>query len=369
MRANCGCVRLNALSVGTCSAVPGAITYGALEGVPLPTGGADMLAVIIAQGRTSGPVFWLTANIHGDEVAGIAVLHRLLNSDIVDHLRGTLVIIPSLNPAGLRTHRRHPYYDDRDPNRTFPGVRKDDDRLREPTVFERLSARLFESMKETADYYIDLHCASILSIPFSIRDRVLYHDESERAAAEALSARLDAMVKAFGFGAVAEYTAAQYIAKELHRSTTGAALQELRLPAFAVELGSHTVSDESNVAAAVIGLRNVMRWAEMLDSPNEAMPPLPMPPDARTRRRDDGPYSSLAGVLDYRAAPGDYVLSGGVVAELRDIWGRPVGEGTIRTTEDSWIIGLEDGVLAYPGAAIAHIGLVDEAPLVEPWPR
>jgi hypothetical protein len=63
------------------------------------------------------------------------------------------------------------------------------------------------------------------------------------------------------------------------------------------------------------------------------------------------------------------VLSGGVVAELRDIWGRPVGDGVISATEDSWIIGLEDGVLAYPGAAIAHIGLVDEAPLVETWPR
>lgn len=368
-RANCVCVRLKALSVGTCSAAPGAISYGTFDGVPLPTGGADQLAVIIAQGRESGPVFWLTANIHGDEVAGIAVLHRLLDSPIVDHLRGTLVVIPSLNPAGLRTRRRHPYYDDRDPNRTFPGLRKDDDRLREPTVYERQSARLFEVMKESADFYIDLHCASILSIPFSIRDRVLYRHESEKPAAEALSARLDAMVKAFGFAAVAEYSAVQYVGKELHRSTTGAALQELRRPAFTVELGSHTISDETNVAAAVIGLRNVLRWAEMLDGPNEAMPALPMPPDGRTRRRDDGPYSSQAGILDYRVAPGDYVRSGGVVAGIRDIWGRPIGDGVIRATEDSWIIGLEDGVLAYPGANIAHIGLVDEAPLVEPWPR
>ncbi len=382
-RANCGVrdsatrlpsrkdqrLQTKALSVGTCVAVPGSISYGILEGVPLPTGGTDSLAVIIVQGRRDGPTFWLTANIHGDEVAGIAVLHRLLNSGVLEQLRGTLVIIPSLNPAGLRTHRRHPYYDDRDPNRTFPGKRKEEDRLREPTVFERFSARLFGAMKESADFYIDLHCASILSIPFSIRDRVLYRDDAEKAAASALSTRLDEMVAAFGFGAVAEYSAAQYVGKELHRSTTGAALQELRLPAFTVELGSHTVSTEHVVAAGVIGLRNVLRWAEMMDGPRETMPSLPMPPDGRTRRRDDGPYANNAGILDFKASPGDYVLAGGVIAELRDIWGRPIGEGVLKAAEDSWVIGLEDGILAYPGAAIAHLGLIDEAPLVEPWPR
>jgi predicted deacylase len=358
----------NSLTVGNCIAAPGTIAYGTFEGVPLPTGGFDELPVVIVSGKRDGPTLWLTANIHGDEVAGIPVLHRLLLDDLSARLRGTLVVMPSLNLAGLRTRKRHPYYDDRDPNRTFPGRRRNDDPSREPTVFERLTARLFDAMKGSADYYIDLHCASILSIPFSIRDRVLYKQESDRPAAEALSKKLDEMVTAFGFGAVAEYSAPQYVAKELHRSTTGSALQELSVPAFTVELGGHTIASEPNVAAAVIGLRNVMRWASMLDGPSETMPVLPMPPDGRVRRRDDGPYPSHAGILDYKAAPGDHILAGGVVAEIRDLWGRPVGDGVVRAAADSWIIGLEDGILAYPGAAIAHIGLVDDGPLVEAWP-
>jgi hypothetical protein len=59
---------------------------------------------------------------------------------------------------------------------------------------------------------------------------------------------------------------------------------------------------------------------------------------------------------------------GGVVATLSDLWGRPVGEGTLRVSADTWIIGLEDGVLAYPGAAVAHIGVLEDGPLVERWP-
>ena len=360
-------MRSKALTVGTCVATPGSTSYGTFEGVPLPSGGFEQLPVVIVSGKRDGPTLWLTANIHGDEVAGIPVLHRLLRDDLSGKLHGTLVVLPSLNPAGLRTRKRHPYYDDRDPNRTFQAWRTGDG-PRELTVFERLTARLFDAMQGSADYYIDLHCASLLSIPFSIRDRVLYRLEADRPAAE------DAVEQARRDGDGVRFWCGGGICgrairrQELHRSTTGAALQELRLPAFTVELGGHTIAADPNVSAAVVGIRNVMRWAGMLDDPAEAMPPLPMPPDGRTRRRDDGPYPSHAGILDYKAAPGDHIPAGGVVAEIHDLWGRPVGEGVVRTTADSWIIGLEDGILAYPGAAIAHVGLVDEGSLVEAWP-
>ncbi len=357
-----------ALTVGTCHAEPGQITYGSFEGPSLPTGGSDSLAVIMAQGKEDGPVLWLTANIHGNEVCGIPVIHRLLTAELCAHLRGTIVAMPTLNPSGLRTHRRHPYYDDRDPNRTFPGLRRETGEPREPTVYERLTARLLEAIRGSASYYVDLHTASILSVPFSIRDRVLYRKESEKAAAVALSEQLDEMTAAFGFPVVMEYRVGGYVAKELHRSTTGAALQELRLPAFTVELGPHTIVDERNVGAAIIGLRNLLRWAQMLGGEPEVMPALPRPATRQRLRREDGPYPPAAGILDYRVKPGDTLAAGGVMADLCDLWGRPVGDGVIRVQAESWVIGLEDGILAYPGAAIAHVAVIEDSPTVDVWP-
>jgi predicted deacylase len=344
------------------------LSYGTFEGPQLPTGGADPLAVIIAQGQEEGPTLWLTANIHGNEIAGITAIHRFLRPELCSRMRGAIVAMPSLNPAGLRTNRRHPYYDDRDPNRAFPGQKKDGDEPREPSVYERLATRLLESMRGSANLYVDLHCASILSVGFSIRDRVLYRNDSERRQVELLSARLDEMVAAFGFPAVVEFRSKTYVAKELHRSTTGAALQELRIPAFTVELGAHSVVDRATVDACVIGLRNLMRWAGMLDGPAEEMPQMPRPPDNRPRRREDGPYPATTGILDFRVKPGEYLPDGGVVAHISDIWGRPAGDGVLRVSADTWIIGLEDGLLAYPGAAVAHIGVPEEGSLVEPWP-
>ena len=357
-----------ALRVGTADAVPGELSYGSYAGPALPTGGSDELPVIIAQGDEDGPVLWLTANIHGNEVCGIPVLHRLMTAELCHSLRGTVVALPTLNPSGLRTNRRHPYYDDRDPNRTFPGMRRDTGEQREPSVYERLSARLLDTIRESANFYVDLHTASVMSVPFSIRDRVLYKAESEKAGAVALSERLDDMVEAFGFPAVMEYRVGGYIAKELHRSTTGAALQELRLPAFTVELGPHTVVDERNVRAAVIGLRNLMRWAGMLPGEREPMPALPRPTSTKRLRREDGPYPPVAGILDYRIQPGDSLPAGGVVADLRDIWGRPVGGGQIKVEGDCWVIQIEDGLLAYPGSAIAHVGVAEDSPVVDVWP-
>lgn len=356
------------LKVGDCIAAPGRLSYGTFEGVALPTGGSDELAVVIAQGLQDGPTFWITANIHGNELAGIIAIHNFLRPELCARMRGTIVALPSLNPAGLRTNRRHPYWDDRDPNRTFPGRKKPNEETREPSVYERLAARLLDAVRGSADFYVDLHCASILSVGFSIRDRVLYRDENERPGVELLSARLDEMVAAFGFPAVVEFRSQTYIARELHKSTTGAALQELRIPAFTVELGAHSVVDWAAVDACVVGLRNIMRWAGMLEGEPETMPSMPRPPDNRVRRREDGPYPAQTGILDYRVRPGDYLAAGGVVSGISDIWGRPVGEGAIRVPADTWIIGLEDGVLAYPGAAIAHIGVLEQGSLVERWP-
>ena len=132
--------------------------------------------------------------------------------------------------------------------------------------------------------------------------------------------------------------------------------------------GLPQLDGDKTVDACVIGLRNLMRWAGMLDGDSEPMPEMPRPPDKRTRRREDGPYPTTTGILDFRVKPGDYLTEGGIVAVTSDIWGRPVTSGSIRVPPDTWIIGLEDGVLAYPGAAVAHIGVLEQGSLVERWP-
>ncbi|MFM7161503.1 MAG: hypothetical protein ACKO3P_14200, partial [Planctomycetaceae bacterium] len=63
------------LQLGTAKAQPGKLTYGTWDLVEHPTGGKDQLPVVLAQGSAQGPVFWLTAGIHGHTHAGLQALH------------------------------------------------------------------------------------------------------------------------------------------------------------------------------------------------------------------------------------------------------------------------------------------------------
>ena len=64
-------------------------------GIPMP------LTVIVARGRKPGPRLFVTAAIHGDELAGILVARRVLDGIRTADLRGTVVAVPVVNAFGL----------------------------------------------------------------------------------------------------------------------------------------------------------------------------------------------------------------------------------------------------------------------------
>jgi hypothetical protein len=363
------------LTIGTATAQPGTIQYGQWDALTHPTGHVEFLPVIIAHGRAEGPCLWLTAGIHGVEHAGPAVLYRLITQDLVERLRGTIVAIPALNPAGLRTLSRQPYHADKDPNRMWPDgkPKKPYDPDKEPpSTLELAYARLFDVMAETADYLIDLHNAWTGSIPFAFRDRVLYradqNAEQNKAQAEALSARQLEMLRAYGQTIIADFPADKYIDEELHRSTSAAVLLLKHIPAFTPELGTGLVPDMAIVAAAAAGIRNVMRWAGMLDGDLEPIAGIKVVDPGYPVRRCGTPRATQACVVLHLVEPGDIVKAGDPVAEVRDVWGRPLGDGVIRAEVDGLVMGRSHGIYRDAGDPILGMAIPDDAPLVAPYP-
>jgi predicted deacylase len=200
------------------------------------------LPVIIAQGKEDGPVFWITAGIHGIEHAGIQVIHKLISPELVTALHGTIVAIPALNPSGLRVLTRQAYYHNGDPNRLFPDGRvpKIDPDKAPPSALEQAYGRLFEDIKNSASYYFDLHCMSNGALSFVFRDRLLYRngDEATKKRAEATSAKMDEMAQAYGHTITADFSVGKYIDEKLHRSTTAAVATLAGIPSLTAELGS-----------------------------------------------------------------------------------------------------------------------------------
>lgn len=361
------------ITLGTATAQPGTIQYGQWEAFSHPTGHAEFLPVIIAQGADVGPCLWLTAGIHGAEQAGPTVIYKLITQDLLDRLRGTIVAIPALSPAGLRTMKREPYHAPTDPNRLWPDGKTDkpqDPDKPPPSSLEKAYERLFDVMATTADYLVDYHNSATNSISFAIRDRVLYHPDRDgaRRKAEALAARLDEMLQAYGHTIVNEFPVEKYIDQKLHRSTSAAALLLAQIPAFTVELSTGHLPDWSIVGAAAAGTRNVMRWANMLDGEIEPIEGIKVANAGFPVRRARAPRVREACVALHLVEPGDLVKVGDPVAELRDVWGRPLGKGLLVAEHDGLVVGRSHGIYYYPGDAVLSMGIRDNGPLVAPYP-
>jgi predicted deacylase len=58
-----------------------------------------------------GPTVLITGNIHGDEVTGVIVIHRLIEQLNVETMKGKVVFVPSLNPTGLLARTRYPQFE------------------------------------------------------------------------------------------------------------------------------------------------------------------------------------------------------------------------------------------------------------------
>jgi predicted deacylase len=363
------------ITVGSATSVSGTIQVGRWTALDHPTGHTEFLPVIIAQGMADGPCLWLTAGIHGPEQGGPSVIYRLLTQELVDRLQGTIVAIPALNPAGLRTKTREPYHVAKDPNRLWPDgkpERAPDPDKEPPSSLEICYKRLFDEIASTADYLIDYHNAWIGSISFAFRDRVLYRADEDaephRVEAEALAAKQDEMLRAYGHTIVTEFPVEKYIDEKLHRSTSAAALFLAKIPGFTAELGGGLVPEPAIVAAAVAGTRNVMRWAGMLDGDPEPIQGIQVVDPGFPVRRRGTPRAKEACAILHLVQPGDLVQAGDPVAEVRDVWGRPLGDGMLRSECDGFVMGRFHGIYFYPGDAILGMAVRDDAPLVAPYP-
>jgi hypothetical protein len=363
-------------SLGGATAKPGSIQYGKWEAFQHPTGTVEFLPVIIAQGEQAGPCIWLTAGIHGPEQAGPLVIYRLITPELVKRLKGTIVAVPALNPAGLRTMKREAYNESKDPNRLWPDGKpqpKPDPYKDPPSSLEIAYKNLFEEMIAHVDLMIDYHNAWTGSLSFGFRDRVLYRADGEaeknKAAAEALAQKQLEMLQAYGHTIITEMPAETIVDEDLHRSTSAAVLLLKRVPAITVELGTGHMPDPHIITAAAAGTRNILRWAGMLDGEMEAINHIQVVDPGYAVRRIPAPRMKEAGIAIQLLQPGEFVKPGDPVADVRDIWGRPLGDGMLYSDYEGFVIGRSHGIFYYPGEPVYSLAVRDDQPVVGAYPE
>ncbi len=110
------------------------------------------LPVHVVHGKKDGPVLFVSAAIHGDEINGVEIVRRLLKLKLLKNLKGTLIAIPIVNVFGF-IHRIRYLPDRRDLNRSFPGSHSG-------SLASHLARLFMDEIVAKCTHGIDLHSGS-----------------------------------------------------------------------------------------------------------------------------------------------------------------------------------------------------------------
>jgi len=325
-------------------------TVDALELEEIPRGGSTKLwleivhdgmgaplsvPLMVIRGEKPGPTFGVTAAVHGNELNGISVIHRLLDRVEPEKLRGTLITAAPINVPGFRRHQRR-FTDRRDLNAVFPGRKGGNEA-------QSYAQRLFERLVRHFDFLVDLHTASFG------RENSLYVRADMR---EPMTARM------------AHLARPQII---LHNPpsdhTMRGAAAELEIPSITVEIGDPQVLQPRYIKPTLIGLRSMLSEVGML--PKRSVAP-GRPPILCSKSR--WYYTDHGGLLEVFPKVADLVAEGERIARQRNIFGEIVHE--YAAPFSGVIIGRATNPVAQTGARIVHLGrVVEELPVEAPEER
>src|SRR5260221_1761033 len=110
------------------------------------------IPVTVIHGSLPGPVLYIVAAVHGDEINGIEMV-RQIRADVDPHkLHGTLILVHIANPISFTSMTRD-LPDGRDLNRFFPGRDRG-------SMASLIADAIFTKIVRISNYGIDLHTAA-----------------------------------------------------------------------------------------------------------------------------------------------------------------------------------------------------------------
>ncbi|QPJ62913.1 MAG: succinylglutamate desuccinylase/aspartoacylase family protein [Candidatus Nitronauta litoralis] len=116
--------------------------------------GTDLsIPVEVIRGVEDGPVLFISAAIHGDEINGTEIISRILKNRTLKKLKGTLITVPVVNVFGFNMLSRY-LPDRRDLNRSFPGSKNG-------SLASRLANIFMNEIVKKSTHGIDLHTGAV----------------------------------------------------------------------------------------------------------------------------------------------------------------------------------------------------------------
>ena len=288
------------------------------------------MPVQVICGQQKGPVLFVSAAIHGDELNGVEIIRRLLKLKAMRSVHGTLVAVPIVNVHGFLDQSRY-LPDRRDLNRSFPGSPKG-------SIAARLADLFIRQIVSKADYGIDLHTGAI-----------------NRSNLPQIRANLDdpktmEIAKKFGAPVI--------IKSNIRDGSLRSCAAELGMPILIYEAGEALRFDETGIRAGLRGILNVMRHFRMLPKVKNIKKMTPV-----VARTTHWVRAGRSGIVSGKVKLGSTVTKEQRLAMISDPLG--MGEESIYAPFDGIVIGRSNLPLAHEGDALFNLGSFRDMPEAE----
>ncbi len=281
---------------------------------------AVQIQLHIRRAKKDGPVVFVTAALHGDEINGCGAVRQLIQDDDFQLLRGSVVLIPVLNLPAFDRHSRY-LPDRRDLNRSFPGSV-------DGSLAGRMAFTIFSEIVMRCDYGIDLHTASVRRTNYPTVRGDLTDPEVRRIA------------ESFGSEIIMNGKGPK---NSFRREASSAGC-----PTIIMEGGEVWKVEPGIVQTAIRGIKNVLCELEMLDAETASPPYQIVVEKSKWIRAERG------GFLHFHIKPGDIVEKGQPLTTNTTLLGEE--HSTLHAPFDAVVLGMTSIPSISPGEPICNLG-------------
>jgi len=280
------------------------------------------IPIHIRRAEEDGPVVFVTAALHGDEINGTGAIRELVQDADFKLQRGSVIFVPVLNLLAFDRHSRY-LPDRRDLNRSFPGTANG-------SLAGRMARIIFDEIVSRCDYGIDLHTASVRRTNYpNVRGDMTNPDVKRLA-------------EAFGSEIILN-----------GKGPAGAFRREAcsgGCPTIIMEGGEVWKVEPGIVESAVRGVKNVLRDLEMLEGEPES-------PDYQVIvNKSTWVRAERGGFLKFHIKPGDIIEKDQPIATNTTLLGRE--RSMLYSPFDAVVIGMTTLPAISPGEPICNLGML-----------
>lgn len=322
-------------AAGSAVGRPGTKTTGTITHGSTADGSVLQNAVHLVVGQEEGPVLYIQAAVHGDEVNNVEVLRQVLTNLDPQHMRGVLIAIPVVNgPAFLARRRQNPI-DREDMNRVWPGEQ-------DGSTSSQMAYNLYQQAIQQAQFAIDLHTANsnyVLHVVYGAGDR-----ESRKLA------------EVFGLDVLLEEEVDEKLKGARFHGKLRNVLASQGIPTITPELGGTNRIEMENIAQGVRGVINIMKHLGMLAG--EVVPP-DHPQITLRGSHLDHVISSRGGFWIPKVKAGERVHKGDELGQVYSLLTFEVAE-TILAPYNGYVLGGPDSPVINFGDDVVNLCPIQE---------